>query len=955
MKTKLALMLGLLFIWATPVFADKGAAGPGGCPNVDLSILSQVNVDWFYTWSMCGTSAYTDSGIEYVPMVRSIHDVGPDGIRIMLGYLGTGKYWLVGNEPNNSSQDNLSVQQAVVAYGNIIDMILEEDPTAKIILLGLQSPDYYGIKYLNDFRGAWLSVRGYSVDNVVAGYHFHAYAHPYGTETLDDAINRVKRHILDARGQVSGELWITEWGNYQNVTSGLQVMRQMTKWLDSNVDRYAWFYTGHPSGEWASASLFYPWPNLAVLGAEYSKYVSTPSSTPIPTLTLVPTATPSLMPKPTSTNTATCTATPKPTVIPTVAPVLSASIYRMNDWYGVSDASHFRFSWESHCSYNGQWSFPSIDSWLDRVKGPAIFGVMFHADYNSMSNDLTPDIVYTEIISDGGQVDMYNGKFAGYLLDPCEPVHSCPRYCDPMWIEKVREFILDLGQKFNCDDRVAAIEICTGIDGDMIWEKSSIYNNVLTEKCPNKSSYVEMLIATYREAFPDKPLYLTISNTQNAWVEECAAAGVGQRLTSMLFDGYDFMKYVNGKEELYSRLGILKGCYDNWDVPTSWESYGVLYEEERYFGLLMALSTHPDWIDVYGSWFDENPEIIALASKYVGAKLESASSIFIALRDTAWPNGVPPVYYTQGKRGDWEFWLYRPERMYDDGTGNYYAEDVPGSKSVALLPTPMRTPASADNGWQGVNTGPGGRSWGPNELLLPYDDNVEPSFNRYSLSARRTDQASGNPFMTFRVDNRWWAYDQVPLSEDIKCGVGYTLTLTLIGGNDTVSIDYTDRLGIRSCPVDKSGDGWVRTEIALSDMILNSSFDGNDFRINCNGDGDEIVHMVELSAWSPSILPTATPTVKTIVPQKTNTPLVTSTLVIPTLTSIPSLTPVPSSTSFVVIPPAIDMTPAVDANERDMQRLLVEIQNSNLLRLGILIAAACAGIAITGTIIVVKK
>jgi len=314
------LLINTLF-FPQPAFANcslkKGVGGPGGCPDVPQldERQQQVDISWFYTWHYCSNKeSYWNTDAEYVPMIRSIHNYNRSQIETIVNQRNhRGKYWLIGNEPDGHNQDNLTPTQAAEKYGEIAHLIKEIDPTAKLIMLGLTWPN---ITWKNNFLSAWRQKWPTPQEQIITGWHVHIYHDPATLNTWTD-------------NTPNQELWVTEYGylpqreageNWTTSEQDIETRRRMTQWtniLEENpkVDRYAYFYFGHPTNwDWAYISLFPPHysPNsvTANLANLYTSLPTNPQSSCIalPSPTRTPTTTP-----PPPTNTPTKTPTPPPT------------------------------------------------------------------------------------------------------------------------------------------------------------------------------------------------------------------------------------------------------------------------------------------------------------------------------------------------------------------------------------------------------------------------------------------------------------------------------------------------------------------------------------------------------------------------------------------------------------------------------------------------------------------
>jgi hypothetical protein len=141
---------------------------------------------------------------------------------------------------------------------------------------------------------------------------------------------------------------------------------------------------------------------------------------------------------------------------------------------------------------------------------------------------------------------------------------------------------------------------------------------------------------------------------------------------------------------------------------------------------------------------------------------------------------------------------------------------------------------------------PGGRSVA---FTVKGDPNV-PSLAQSDVygyhTARRTDQASGNNFMYFDLD------DEYRPSLASGSNFNWEVTATFVNkGSDKLSLEYVDKDGqnIKQSITKGSAlgqvDNWVDYKWTLTDAdFLNNKMNGADFRINAEGDGDEIFHRV---------------------------------------------------------------------------------------------------------------
>jgi len=239
----------------------KGIAGPGcsevNCADEHLTqlgpLLENADISWFYTWRFGSTDAYWTTGKEYVPNAPG----NTSKIREMIETRNYwGGYWLLGNEPDNGTQDNKTPYEAARDYGSITYNLLSVDPQAKIIILGLCWPN---LSWKNSFANEWQARWGESVEDAIAGWHVHAYAgRPSEIETRKD---QIRDWITANPGK---ELWITEYGSLYESDIRPEAVQELGTFfeLTPGVTRYAFFYFGYPQtgGRWENTSL-YIWRN----------------------------------------------------------------------------------------------------------------------------------------------------------------------------------------------------------------------------------------------------------------------------------------------------------------------------------------------------------------------------------------------------------------------------------------------------------------------------------------------------------------------------------------------------------------------------------------------------------------------------------------------------------------------------------------------------------------------
>jgi hypothetical protein len=154
--------------------------------------------------------------------------------------------------------------------------------------------------------------------------------------------------------------------------------------------------------------------------------------------------------------------------------------------------------------------------------------------------------------------------------------------------------------------------------------------------------------------------------------------------------------------------------------------------------------------------------------------------------------------------------------------------------------------------------------------------------------------------MYFDVDNAYPYVNQKPIAES-GGAVSFQVRLIFMNsGNDTLSLQYMNYQGQQVSRTLTKGaalgpvNNWVTYTFVIRDAFLNNNIGTCDLRLSCNGDGDEIVHLVEVQGnWGEPPTPTPSPSA-TPPPTATSTPTRTYT---PTATRTPTRTKTPTATA----------------------------------------------------------
>lgn len=249
--------------------AKRGVAYDLASP-ADLATLSP-GVSWWYNWSPNPNSAVpadyaTRYSMDFYPMLWN----GNYDATAVVTYLKSNpniKYMLVMNEPNLTSQANLTPQQAAQIWPGYESISAQTG--VKIVgpaitwgtMTGYQDP----VAWLDAFYAAYQAANG-GRDPQIDYLAFHWY--DYGLSNQLDRLDKYNKQI-----------WVTEFANWHSQNDGSQITTlaeqesQMTNMVATcearpDVFRYAWF-TGRLSPDPHFTSLLGATGELTGLGQTY--------------------------------------------------------------------------------------------------------------------------------------------------------------------------------------------------------------------------------------------------------------------------------------------------------------------------------------------------------------------------------------------------------------------------------------------------------------------------------------------------------------------------------------------------------------------------------------------------------------------------------------------------------------------------------------------------------------
>lgn len=336
-------------------------------------------------------------------------------------------------------------------------------------------------------------------------------------------------------------------------------------------------------------------------------------------------------------------------------------------------------------------------------------------------------------------------------------------------------------------------------------------------------NYVNWCTDTYYNAFrvrqPSLSSIVLFLNCAPDFPSDSLGSGAGRRNE---FTDYAAMKGVglknNGlqvdRHPYYLYEPLIKWCTTatTVTVPIAWETYEqwLTNETEFYWGMLCALDKHPD-VMLPERWLlvDHNNQkrtnYIAIwnwLEPYLGVSPSNTPSVWCALRDTEFGNGEP---------GNFEFFLYQRD------------------------------------------------AFGPNGGTVKEFNVTSTKEGRYT---RRTDQGAGNRYMWFRIDDQY--------VNGNSGRVPFAVSITYLDrGTDSWQLWYDSFSGEKSAGIVQKANSntWKKATFTLTDARFGNGIGTQaDLKLDCNNDGDDYFHMVEIqrASSSPTPTPTNTPVAATI-------------------------------------------------------------------------------------------
>jgi Glycosyl hydrolase catalytic core len=178
----------------------KGFAGdPTACAD-----MTHLNVSWYYNWKQTPSTGCSSTGIPFVPMIwgHTGSEQSASGISSAVSsFVSKGYGYVLGfNEPDNSTQSNITVTTAVSLWPSFAN---------SAIVLGTPATqaNSTGQTWFNSFMTSVNSSSTLQADFIA----LHWYG--WNSGSCDAKASQLESYIKSAEGLPGNRpIWLTEWG-----------------------------------------------------------------------------------------------------------------------------------------------------------------------------------------------------------------------------------------------------------------------------------------------------------------------------------------------------------------------------------------------------------------------------------------------------------------------------------------------------------------------------------------------------------------------------------------------------------------------------------------------------------------------------------------------------------------------------------------------------------------------
>ena len=295
-QTNILVRLGLLVLLA---LLQRGAMALPSHPRprsgivvvkwTTPDVLDRLGPVWYYQYGFDGPDVPGHQRVYLVP--THFDDDALLAAMRRAARSGPGKWWLVGNEPNDPYQDNLSPSAYAVFFHRVERLARRADLSIRLVPAGIANADW---RWAQAFRESYRAQFGRYPQ--VAAWNIHNYILDSDHSQYDLA--EFQRRILAFRAwmALSGEghqaLLLTEYGvlfgsgccgrPVEDAAPGIEFMRQATTWLEQTDYVQAWNWFSLYSEQQFSGDLLSGSGELSPFGQAYAAWVQSALASPSP-------------------------------------------------------------------------------------------------------------------------------------------------------------------------------------------------------------------------------------------------------------------------------------------------------------------------------------------------------------------------------------------------------------------------------------------------------------------------------------------------------------------------------------------------------------------------------------------------------------------------------------------------------------------------------------------------
>jgi hypothetical protein len=267
------LLAALLLVRSAPRPAYPGPrAGVVAVRWPSSQALDQLGMVWYYTYSSEGPA---DPRHHRVWMVLPHYDEARLR-RALRQHPGT--WWIVGNEPNDPYQDNLSPEAYAAFYHRVDRFVRQVDPTARLISAGIANADW---QWAEAFCSAYRLAYGRYPR--VDAWNVHNYVLEPATSQLDREVMTDRlvafRQWMDRAGEGHKPLVLGEFGvlmgldrhdpRHEPPEAIAAFLRDTVAWLYATDDVQAWAWFANDTAGLFNGDLFDAEESLTLYGQAY--------------------------------------------------------------------------------------------------------------------------------------------------------------------------------------------------------------------------------------------------------------------------------------------------------------------------------------------------------------------------------------------------------------------------------------------------------------------------------------------------------------------------------------------------------------------------------------------------------------------------------------------------------------------------------------------------------------